>query len=94
MIASLAGLIACSTQHSDRLVLGRYQVRAKQRADFWQPAARKAKILFQDGANPILLPDGSALWTYGDTFFGDKKPDGRDEVEGAVSSSVSRVFVT
>ncbi|MGH8536034.1 MAG: DUF4185 domain-containing protein [Gammaproteobacteria bacterium] len=75
-------------------MLGRYEVHAKQQENFWQPAARSAKILSQDGANALLLPDGSALWTYGDTFVGSKIPDGTDRIEGAVSSSVARVFVT
>ncbi len=95
LIASPAGLSAGSARDPDRLVLGRYQVRVKHQTAFWQSAAREAKILGQDGGNSIVLPNGSALWTFGDTFFGGgkKTPDGTDKVEGAVSSSVARVSV-
>lgn len=94
LAASLGALSACSTLDSTQLVLGRYQIREKHLTAFWQPAAQKAGILGQDGGNSISLTDGFALWTFGDTFFGDKQTGGKDKIEGAVSSSVSRVSVT
>jgi hypothetical protein len=79
----------------DNPVLDRYQIRATERPPFWMPAAEKAHILCQDGGAPIPLPDGSSLWTFGDTFYGRKKgPKGEPQYEGAVSSSVCRVTIT
>ena len=48
----------------------RIKITSRQLPSFWQKAAKDAKVLCQDGGFSILLPDGSALWSFGDTFIG------------------------
>jgi len=72
------------------LVLGRYQVKSKQMPAFWRINAEKSRVICQDGAFSIPLPDQTALWLFGDTFLGTFVGE-RPEFEGAVSNSVCRV---
>jgi hypothetical protein len=72
--------------------LAAYKITTRRLPSFWQKAANDAKVLWQDAGLSIPLPDGSALWLFGDTFFGQRSPDGSPLAKGAVSSSVCRVF--
>jgi hypothetical protein len=72
--------------------LAAYKITSRQLPRFWQAAAKNAKVRSQDGGFSIVLSDGSALWSFGDTFIGHWNPDGSPKAEGAVSSSVCRVF--
>ena len=69
-----------------------YKITSRRLPSFWQKAAKDAKVLSQDGGFSILLPDGSALWLFGDTFIGQRSVDGSPKAVGGVSSSVCRVF--
>ena len=89
---TVAGLFAQEAKPSEKKKL---RIVATERPAFWTEAARRAHVYCQDGGFPILMPDGSALWTFGDTFIGQgKKEDGTPNLEGAVSSAVCRVRVT
>jgi hypothetical protein len=84
---------ACSAEEVKQgSALTAYKITSRQLPSFWQRAAKDAKVLCQDGGVSIPLPDGSALWLFGDTFIGHRSTDGSPKVEGAVSSSVCRVF--
>jgi hypothetical protein len=96
-IASLLVTIAAhaSCAEPDHLVADRYGVRTIERPAFWMASAHKAHMLFQDGGSSIALPDGSALWTFGDTFYGHgTNKDSSPKCDGAVSSTVCRVTMT
>jgi hypothetical protein len=73
--------------------LAAYTITSRSVPSIWQKAAKEAKVLCQDGGFSIVLPDGSALWSFGDTFIGYWKEDGSPKAEGGVSSSVCRVTV-
>lgn len=76
-------------------VLGRYRVEATEREAFWTAAAQRASVQFQDGGMSVAMPDGSALWTFGDTFLGQgTNADGRPKLDGGVSSTACRVRAT
>lgn len=80
---------------SQQSVLSRYRGRATEREPFWTAAAERAHVLYQDGGMSIAMPDGSTLWTFGDTFLGQgKNKDGTPKFEGGVSSTGCRVHVT
>ena len=72
--------------------LAAYKITSKRLPSFWQKGANDAKVLSQDGGFSIPLPDGSALWLFGDTFIGHWSTDGVPKAEGGVSSSVCRVL--
>jgi hypothetical protein len=44
-------------------------------------AAAKAGAVLYDGGAAIELPDGRALWTFGDTFFGERGEPGNPDLE-------------
>ena len=93
----LAGFVfgcrLCLAQDANQQpVLTSCKITSRKLPSFWQKAAKEAKVLWQDGGFSIPLPDGSALWLFGDTFFGDWNSDGSPKAKGAVSSTVCRVF--
>jgi hypothetical protein len=95
ILAALTTTAQAEYDEPDHLVIDRYRVRTTERKAFWMEAAQRAHVLFQDGGMSIPLPDGSAFWTFGDTFYGHgKNKDGSDKIDGAVSSSVCRVRLT
>ncbi|MGD9128400.1 MAG: DUF4185 domain-containing protein [Planctomycetia bacterium] len=92
IFATVTGLFAEEAKPTDTKKLC---VTATERPAFWAEAARRAHVYCQDGGFPVLLPDGSALWMFGDTFIVQgKKKDGSPNLDGAVSSAVCRVRVT
>lgn len=90
MVGWLPGCSTAPTTDAIPLILDQYHVRALQMDSFWRSAAHAAEVVGQDGGNSIPLRDGSALWTFGDTWLGRdmNKPD------GGASSSALRVSVT
>jgi hypothetical protein len=93
LVALVASARPCSAEDAKRgAAPATYTITSKQLPSFWQVAAKEAKVLCQDGGFSIVLPDGSALWSFGDTFIGYRKDDGSPKAEGGVSSSVCRVF--
>ncbi len=50
------------------------------------PSGNSAHIVGQDEAYSVSLGK-SVLWLYGDTFYGRRRPDGKPDVEGAVTNS-------
>lgn len=92
MVILCIGLAACIRPCLAQDVEPEYKIMSKQLPSFWQAAAKEARVLSQDGGFSIVLPDGSALWSFGDTFTGYWKEDGSPKADGGVSSSVCRVF--
>jgi hypothetical protein len=91
MVILCLGLAGCIRPCLAQDVKPDYTVISRQVPSFWQTAAKEAKVLSQDGGFSIVLPDGSALWSFGDTFIGYRKDDGSPKAEGGVSSSVCRM---
>src|SRR5690349_15853812 len=44
-------------------------------------AAARAGAILYDGGACVELPDGRALWTFGDTFFGERGEPGNPDIE-------------
>ena len=88
----LEGSLCLAQDANQQPALTAYKITSRQRPSFWRKAAKDAKVLCQDGGFSIPLPDGSALWLFGDTFLGNWNSDGSPKAEGGVSSTVCRVF--
>jgi hypothetical protein len=80
-------LIGCVTRPLSLADFDLYSERVAWEA--WKEAMEAAKIVAQDGGNPILLPEG-ALVTFGDTFLGGRGENGVPELTGALSNSALR----
>lgn len=51
-------------------------------------AAREARVLWQDGALATAVPGGT-LWTFGDTFLGERGADGQPKCTGTWSNTLA-----
>jgi len=56
--------------------------------EMWGEPARRANVLFQDGALATPVPGGT-LWTFGDTFTGTRGEDGKPKFTGALSNTMA-----
>lgn len=56
--------------------------------EMWGEPAKKAGVLYQDGALATPVPGGT-LWTFGDSFTGTMGEDGKPKYTGALSNTMA-----